>query len=252
MSIVYLNGLFLEESHASVPISDRGFLFGDGAFTTIKIENGKILYLEEHLKRLKHDCDELLIEFPLIDPNIFYKLVEQNNAQQNLWRMKILITGKGELSAIPRPHGVFLVSIKPYISAGNDPINLCLYPHPITSKLAHIKSLSYVERFQIKNYAKLQGFDDAIVLSPEGYLLETSFSNLFWIENGTIFTPDKSLPLLRGITLNQIIKETHLEVLEGKYSLENINGHASVYICNALTGIRPVKSILNHEYSLVF
>lgn len=251
MAIAYLNGLFLDESHAFVPINDRGFLFGDGVFTTIKVEEGSALYLEDHFARLKHDCTELFIEFPSIDFSLIHEIIEKNEAQKGIWRMKIIITGKGELSSSIRPYGVILITIKPYITLSDDPIHLGIYPYPITSKFSHIKSLCYAERFQIKYYAKEQGFDDAIVLSPEGYLLETSFSNIFWIEKGHFCTPHQDLPLLRGITLKQIMKETNLKVNEKKYRLEDIGKDATIYICNALTGIRSIKSILDHQYTVL-
>ena len=77
---VYIDGQFYLEEEAKISINDRGFLFGDGAFTTIKVQDGVPEYLDEHLKRLEGHLKELNIENNHIDRSLIFELINKNNS----------------------------------------------------------------------------------------------------------------------------------------------------------------------------
>lgn len=243
-SIVYFNGYFVDEQSASIPISDRGFLFGDGVFTTIRIEEGIVQNGEEHLERLQNHCSTLNIEFPHLALKDLEGVVLKNNAQNGVWRMKVIITGGSgsELFLPKRKSGVVLITIKPYVSS-NKPVTLCVYPYPIVTPTAHIKSLSYLERLRVKQYAIDQGCDDAIVTDFFKHALETSFSNIFWVFENVIYTPANNNQFLRGIALQNLLKSKKMDLKEGLFRIEDIPKMAKIYICNSLSGAITVSSI---------
>lgn len=243
-SIVYFNGNFVDEQEAFIPISDRGFLFGDGVFTTIRIEEGIIQHGEEHLERLYNHCQSLNIDFPELTLKNLQDVVLKNNAQNGIWRMKVIITGGSgsELFLPKRKNGVVLITIKIYVPC-NKHLTLCIYPHPLVMPSAYIKSLSYLERLRVKQYAIDQGCDDAIVTDFFKNVLETSFSNIFWIDEGIIYTPVNNNQFLRGIALQNLIKSEKMDLKEGLFKIEDIPKTAKVYICNSLTGAITVSSI---------
>lgn len=234
MSWVYLNGEIVSEAEAFVPIKDRGFLFGDGVFTTCRVDNGTVVHWNLHSERLFSQCASLNIDPPNIDIDLVNQLIEKNQAIEGTWRLKVLITGgsSSELGLPRRRFGTFLVTLELF-QVPERPARVCLYPAPIDLPLAKMKTLSYLHRLMVKQYAIDQGVDDAIVCSAEGFVMESAFSNLFWMEGEDTVIPDLSLPLLPG---------THLSSLqayrEEKLTYEQLLEKDEVYLCNALC-VRP-------------
>lgn len=222
------------EAEAVIPIQDRGFLFGDGVFTTIKVENGLVVQVDLHLERIQSHCQRLNINPPNLTKEVLKRVIQKNGASSGIWRLKVIITG-GNSSVLHLPKrdfGVCLVTIKPY-TPPSKLLRVCQYPHPVVGPLINLKTLSYLERLVIKQYAIDRGFDDAVVCSIEGYVLETAFSNLYWKDEETYFTPDLTLPLLQG---------THLASISGvrqsKTSYEELKEKEDVYLCNAMSVIK--------------
>lgn len=254
MSIVYLNGAFLPEEQAFIPIGDRGFLFGDGVFTTLKVDEGRLQDAPEHLSRLVRHCKALRIRPPPIDESLLGEVVKCNQADRGIWRMKIVITGGSgrELSLPERDAGTVLITLQKVESFQTAPLRLVLYPYPHAESFYRLKTLSYLCRLQVKQFAKDAGADDALVLSPEGYILEAAFSNIYWIAGKSLFTPEESLPLLYGIALQKRVEAAKIEgysICRGKYRLEEIPSDAKVYLCNAIAGESSVAAIDQRGFS---
>ena len=227
MSIVFLNDKFLPENQAFIPISDTGFTFGEGVFTTIRVENGVPEAYDLHIKRLQNHCNILNIPYPTIKKKWINEIINLNNAKKNIWRLKIIIT-KSSL----------VITIKPY-TPPKKPLNVGIYSQPITSPHAKIKTLAYLSRISIIEEAKQKGLDDCIALSPEGYILECAFSNVFWTKNNELFTPDPSLPLLFGITIQSIIQENP-KIHFVKYKIDELPDNISMFSCNSLQKTIPI------------
>jgi len=238
MTTVFLNNQFIPENEARIPIEDRGFLFGDGVFTTIKVSNRNIELLDEHLERLRLQCQELHIIPPDIDKQWFQELIRLNEAFSGTWKLKIVITGGNEKAlALPeRSHGCLLITLEPY-EVSEASVRLTVFPMPIVRPLSKLKSLSYLDRLCVADYAKNAGFDDALVLSPEGFVLETAFSNVFWRHAGRVYAPDPALPFLEGVTCQHYFKSLEQPVGYAKMCLDEMPGDAEFYSCNALKGI---------------
>ncbi len=255
MGIAWLNGEFLPEQKCSVPIHDRGFLFGDGVFTTLKVSDGTIECLSQHLQRLKEQCQQLGIEAPSIAPDTLVDLLRRNSALAGTWRMKIVVTGGGNshLDLSDRPAETVLLTISPYTNPGDVPLRVGVYPESIIRPVGRIKSLAYIDRLFVRDWAMQHGHDDAVTTLPDGTLLEGAFSNLFWILDDTLYTPDPKLPILSGIALSNVI--TAAEQLNFKTSYidspcAGITDQCHVYTCNVLTGIRKVGVFDGSKLSL--
>jgi 4-amino-4-deoxychorismate lyase len=140
--------------------------------------------------------------------------------------------------------------LTPY-EALSRPSTLCIYPEPILRPLAKVKSLAYLDRFWIKDYALQRGYDDAIVTSAEGFCLETSFANLFWRCGDCLFTPDSRLPFIVGITLGLVLQAAQqlgLSVTSVAAPWTAVPPSAQVYQCNCLSGIQPVAQVEECSY----
>lgn len=244
--IVYLNGDFLPESNAFIPVTDRGFLFGDGIFTTLKVNEGHPEFLEQHLQRLEQQCSQLAIVAQKFSTEIIHELIIKNHAQQGAWKLKIIVSGGADgFDVEKRAPGQLLITLKPYLAQAS-PCRLTSYPHPICHPLAKVKSLSYLDRLWIADYALKHGFDDVLVRDHHGIVLETAFANLFWRVGENLFFPDSSLPLMQGVTLQVLLVAAgnvglHLHPIQAK--LQDIPPEAQLYLCNSLKGIVPVIAI---------
>jgi 4-amino-4-deoxychorismate lyase len=242
-SIVYLNDRFVPETEASIPVADRGFLFGDGVFTTIKVVEGYPEYLDLHLEKLKHDCHIRRIATKEVLGEMISELIERNGAKQGTWRLKIIFT-VGSLTS----NGQFLMSLKPYEGFAS-PCRLTWYPYPICHPFGQVKSLAFIERLQITHYANDKGFDDALVRDPHGIILETSVANIFWKVGEEIFYPDFALPLYQGITLGVLLERMEEMGLKSVPVKETeIPDEAQLYLCNSLRGVIPVIAVDGKVY----
>jgi 4-amino-4-deoxychorismate lyase len=250
MSIVFWNDHFCSEFDVKIPLQDRGFLFGDGLFTTLRIENGSIEALERHLHRLEKQCHSIGIVPLIIKKAWLDELIIRNHALQGVWRLKIILTaGNNEnLSLQSQRSGQLIIILKPY--TGSHPASLRFYPDPICSIITKIKSLAYLDRLQIKNYALNNGFDDCIVKNEKGYILETAFTNIFWKLNSQIFIPDPSLAYYFGVSIERVIEAAKINQINVVFiKATEIPASAQVYLCNSMIGICPITLIETTSFS---
>ena len=215
------------EEKASISINERGFLFGDGVFETCRIDNQKIYNFSAHLKRLEEGLKAIKIDFDLkdLEENI-NKLNKKNNLKEGLVRIYVS-RGHGSEGYYPKKN------IKPLIIIQNKilpkkiekPVNLwvskynkpCPNSMPINYKLA--QGLN-------STLAKLEAQEndcfDSILLNNKGKICETSSSNIFWVKNDILYTPDKNCGILLGTTRQKIIELSPIPVKKVKANLEEL------------------------------
>lgn len=241
MGIVYLNDQFLPENEAKIPVSDRGFLFGEGVFSTIRVRNGKAEFLDRHLMRLANDSDTLGMTMPLFQTDWVDQLIEKNSAQTGVWRLKIIITSAG----------VLLMTLHKEELTPPTSCRLTLYPRPLSYPTSVIKSLAYIDRLWIKQYARQQKFYDAVTMHLDGCMLETAFCNIFWLHDKRLVLPNPVLPYLPGVALS-VVKDIHqnqrVDVAYHKWEPDQIPMDASMFICNAMIGIVPVEEFAGRNF----
>lgn len=252
--IAYIDGEFQPIEMAKISIMDRGFLYGDGAFTTIKVQDGIPQFFERHRQRISLQAEFLHIQMPSFTVELVENLIEKNSAQKGVYKLKVILTGgvSQEMSLKPRKGSLIVILSDYHEELAPAFQRLGVYPYPIVTPYARIKSLSYLSRLFIKQEAFYKQYDDMLVLDDHGYLLETSTANILWIKGKELFTPSKELPLLWGITLENIIEKwisLGYRVHEVKVLHEQIPHEASVFVTNSLKGIIPVASIDNNVYS---
>ena len=89
---VYLNNEFVEDDQARVSVFDRGFLFGDGVFETIRVYDSHLLFLNRHLQRLHQSCEWLGLSLPNPQPNwgtLLQELIERNDLSHSMVRITL-------------------------------------------------------------------------------------------------------------------------------------------------------------------
>jgi len=238
---VWINGTYLPAREATVSLFDPGFLFGEGIFTTLCVRDGRIECLQQHLKRLSTHSKELQLPHPTLQEEDLRGLLQRNEAQQGWWRLKL-----------GRPPLVEFAYLQAYTLL-TQPGHLGVYPWPIQGPHSHLKTLAYLDRMHIQRWAQQHRFDDAITQSAEGFLLESAFSNVFWIPDQTLYTPCASLALLPRIALQGVQAITQSwgwAQRSGRYRLDDISSNAQLFTCNALTGPRAVAKLSSQAYTV--
>jgi 4-amino-4-deoxychorismate lyase len=252
VSWVFCLDRFLPTQEAKISIFNQGFLFGDGVFTTLRVENGYIHSLHPHLKKLQTQCKSIKLDFPIFTENVIQELIEVNKAHKGVWRLKLIAACSEEKAPrllSPRK-SILCMTIEPYEGLFCQPMRLTLYPFPYQSSLAKIKSLAYLERLKIKDFAVSNGYDEAIVLNPDLFFLETAFANLFWKDEEGLHVPDLGLPYYEGVTLERgvaIASDLGLKILYER--AKSIKSSSQVYVCSSMIGFCPVIEINGLKFS---
>ncbi len=250
MSIVYLDGSYLPEEEAKIPVMDRGLLCGDGAYTTIQVCDGRPLFLDLHSARLMHNCLQLHLSPPLIQKEMLEKLIHYNQADKGIWRLKIIITGGQDLAMrLPaRSYGHLIMTMNPFTPPQDIPLKLALFPIPVAVCHASFKSLAHLNRYYVMEYAHAQNKDDALTRTEQGIVLEAAFGNLVWIqpEKHLASTPDPQLCLHYGVTisvLEKVLKQKGYAISYEKKTIEEIPSEAYLFRVNTMSGIRSIESV---------
>lgn len=244
MSFAFINDRILPMEEATVLLNNQQ-LFKDGVFTSIGLKNGKIECLERHLNRLKFDCESLDIIFPDIKRSLLWELIERAGVTQGLWKMKMIITVCNNLRKKFRAHRHFVITFVPY-RLQEKPFSLALYPHVIQKPNAWIKSLDNLDRHLLQEYARKQNVDDTITTTDQDELLETAICNIFWCEGINFYTPNPSLPLLKGISLSVMVtaaEKLNMKVHYVHNKLSDISEHSHLFVSNAMIGFQPVVKV---------
>jgi branched-chain amino acid aminotransferase len=208
---VYLNGRFVGEEEACISVHDRGFLYGDGLFETIRVYDGEPCLWSDHMRRLAHGCEVLRINLPLT-PSEMRRVVAEQLRRNQLRDAMIRITvsrGPGARGYSPRgaDHPTFCILVFPAqkkVSASWKLITSSLRL-PNEDPLAVFKHANKLRQIVARAEADDRGADEALLLNERGEVIEGTTTNLFWIQKGTVCTPLLS-GILSGITRNYILR----------------------------------------------
>ncbi len=214
---IWLDGNLVDESEAKVSVFDHGLLYGDGVFEGIRIYNGRIFRLEEHIRRLFDSAKAILLKMPWTQEEVCKATcdtVAANDLKDGYIRL-VITRGAGELGLnpylCPKPT-MFIIasSIKLYPDEtyrDGLAIITCATRRPAPGALMpQVKSLNYLNNIMAKVEAIQSGALEAVMLNEQGYVAECTGDNLFLLKNGTLLTPLISDGALDGITRTVIIE----------------------------------------------
>ena len=243
------NGLIKPLFDISIPVNDPGFYYGLGFFETIKVDNGSIQFLEEHITRLKVAWDRFYDNpFPTLSfKTIIDNLIISNNLQSTSVAVKIITTIGA--SQHPPYNNKIIITAKKYIHrlalSGKNGIELILYPKKRHTFLADYKSLNYLFYFDAGNYAKVNGGDEALILNADGSISETNTANIILIQDSMVLLPESD-HVLPGVTIQKEIKKlkaTGYIIKSEKVYPDDIYNYDHVLITNSLIGVVPIISL---------
>jgi branched-chain amino acid aminotransferase len=253
---VWINGKIRALKEAKISVFDRGFLYGDGAFETMRSYSGKVFKLERHIERLLKALKTVRIKSPYSGKDIreaVYSLLNINQLKSAYIRMTVT-RGEGRFgisySDRLRPNTVIVAKAFTGYSES-------LYSRGISAKvvdirhnerspLSGIKSSSFLNYILARFEAKEKGFDEAILMNTDSFITEGATSNIFLAKKGSLITPSAESGILCGITravIIEIARKLGVKVAQKKVTRRELESADEVFLTNSLVEILPVTRI---------
>ncbi len=249
--LAWVNGRIIDEGDAFISAICPGVQYGAGVFETIKVKNGKPLYLNEHVKRFNSGWNDLFkIDSPDIEWQDIIDLVISENFLKNKTSAVKIMGAQNGGRLIRGKKSIFLAAFaKPYIHrleiSGKEGIDLVTYPYHRQTPLADYKTLNYLYYYLAKQYADEKKADEALILNIDGTVSETNTCNIMAFHSDKIILP-VSCHVLPGTALSQALKklkEKKFQIIKKKIKQENFFSSGEVILTNSLIGAVPVISL---------
>ncbi len=224
-----VDGTISPTAEARIPLADDGLYRGDGVFEVIRLYRGRPLALIEHLDRLERSAAaiQLPVERAILEEEL--SAIMQANGDRDC-QLRIVITRGGRRIAATEP-----LPVQPEM------VRLASVTYSPTVILTGVKSLSYGANMQATRIAKAAGADEAVLVRPDGVVLEPPTSSVFWVADGALRTPAIEVGILQSITRAALVRE--LEVAEGSYGIDELRTASEAFLASTTREVHPVASI---------
>lgn len=212
--LVYLNGNYLPESEARIPVLDRGFIFGDGVYEVVPVYSAKPFRLAAHLARLQHSLDGIRLANPhdeagwagivrhLIaahgEPDLYiYLHVTRGVAMRDhpFPNPPVPPTVFAFAAPLPAPPAALATAGVACITATDNRWLRC-----------DIKAISLLPNVLLRQQSVDAGCNETLLLRDDAWLTEGSASNVFLVRDGVLLAPPKSHLMLPGITYDVMLE----------------------------------------------
>ncbi|HOJ49933.1 MAG TPA: branched-chain-amino-acid transaminase [Spirochaetota bacterium] len=215
---IYINGNFYTKDEAKISVFDHGFLYGDGVFEGIRIYNGRVFKLKEHIDRLYDSAKAIMLNIPMSKEELIKATLitcKENNLYDGGYIRLVVSRGDGDLGLNPyncKKANVVIIAatIKLYPEEFYEK-GLKIITVPTRRNLPEalspsIKSLNYLNNVMAKIEAINAGVEEALMINQEGYVSECTGDNIFIVKNNTLITPPSYMGILVGITRNSVME----------------------------------------------
>jgi branched-chain amino acid aminotransferase len=232
-----LDGRVMPSSEATIPATDDGLLRGDGVFEVIRVYDGRAFALADHLDRLERSAANLrLPDAPRSElEREIPELLSERGGDRFDGCLRIVLTRGG--------HRLLLTEPKPSMP---ERIRLGVVEYAPTLVLDGVKSLSYGANMLCGRLARERGFDEALLVTPQGHVLEAPTSTLFWVDaGGTLLTPPLTDHILASITRDRVMKVAEVE--ERSCTMDDLRSASEAFLASTLREAQPIVAIEDLE-----
>ena len=255
--LTFINGKIVPKEQATVSVFDHGFLYGDGVFEGIRVYDGVVFRLKEHIERLYESARTIALTIPMsreemIDATL--RTVAANQKRDAYIRL-VVSRGAGDLGIDPancRDATVVIIvdSIKLYPpemqEKGVPLVTSSVRRVPLECLDTRVKSLNYLNNIMAKIQAKGAGAMEAVMLNTQGMVAECTADNLFIVKAGTLKTPDLTQGALGGITraaILELARRERIVALETVFALHDVYNADECFLTGTGAEIVPVISL---------
>ena len=255
-NFIFLNGKIISDADANISSADRGFLYGDGIYETLRSYNGKPFKLADHLERMRDSARQLKISFDYTNADIgerINELLEKNHTQDAYIRITLSRgSGGGRLQMDDNIEPTTLIQVKPFSPYDSklydEGMSLVVsdYKRSTTCPISRYKSTNLLQSILRKEEANKKSAHEAIILDTDGYVAECVVSNIFMVSAGSVVTPSLDTNILPGITRRMVLdicKNSGIPIDEEHFKIDVLIKADEVFITNSLMEIMPVSRI---------
>jgi branched-chain amino acid aminotransferase len=235
-SLASLDGEIMPAAEAMIPATDEGLIRGDGVFEVIRVYDGRPFAFEEHMLRLERSASNLRLPLDLEAVRAeTHRLLAQAGTGPDHQALRVLVTRGGRRllmteALTPMPERTRLMSVT----------------YAPTRILDGVKSLSYAANMLAGRLARESGYDEALLVTPHGRVLEAPTSSIFWIEGERVLTPPLEDHILASITRALVLEVTGGE--ERSVTLEELSGADEVFLASTVREVQVVASVDQHDF----
>jgi branched-chain amino acid aminotransferase len=255
--LIYLDGKLVPEEEAKVSVFDHGLLYGDGIFEGIRVYDGNIFRLTEHIDRLYESAKTIGMEVPMSFEEVEAAIVKtvEANGMSNAYIRLVITRGRGDLgidpSSCPKPTFFIICATiqlypKEFYETGIPLITASTRRIPMECLDPRIKSLNYLNNILAKIEARKAGVPEAVMLNLSGRVAECTADNIFIMREGRLKTPRLTEGALPGVTRQaalELAKESGLVVKETVLGLHDLYNAEECFLTGTGAEIMPVIAI---------
>lgn len=254
---IYIDGKYYSEKTAKISVFDHGLLYGDGVFEGIRVYNGKVFRLDEHIDRLYDSAKAIVLNIPMSKPQMIRATLEtcRRNKLRDGYIRLVVTRGRGSLGLNPYQCKnptilIIAATIELYspehYTKGLDLITVATWRTPSASLGPQVKSLNYLNNIMAKVEALHAGCMEAIMLNHMGFVAECTGDNVFIFKNGSLCTPPISAGALDGITrraVMELARRDGIEVREPTMTRFDLYTAEECFLTGSAAEVIPVVRI---------
>ena len=230
LELASVDGAIAPTTESVIALPDDGLYRGDGVFEVIRLYGGHPFALAEHLNRIGRSA--AAIELPVDRGALEHEieaLLERHGSDDG--QLRIVLTRGGRR-----------ILLTEELPPRGESVRLATVTYAPSVILTGVKSLSYAANMQATRIAASRGADEAILIRPDGIVLEAPTSTVFWVSaEGPLRTPALSTGILESITRSKVIAEMHVE--EGEFEVDDLLGAHEVFLASTTREVQPVSAI---------
>ena len=251
--LVYLNGWTGTFDEATISTNDRGFNFGDGIYEVIRVYEGKLFAMDDHLERLERSAREIDLDLPWQRQELT-AITEALLAQSGIAEAMVYI--QISRGTAQRNH-IYSEEIKPNIlvtvrkvperspAMYQNGVKLITQPE-FRWQMCHVKSISLLGNVLAKNRAHSAGAAEAVFVHPDGTVSECSSSNIFIYSKGKLLTHPADNKILAGITRKHVLAAAEslgLPYAVEPFKLDELLKAEEIFFTGTIVEIVPVVDV---------
>jgi branched-chain amino acid aminotransferase len=231
-----LDGEVMPVDEMRIPVTDKGLIRGDGVFEVVRLFEGRPFALREHLERMQRSADNLRLPLDMdaVRADIA-RLAEAEPGHDGV--LRAFVTRGGRRVVLHEP----LPQLPPVM-------RVATVTYAPTRILDGIKSLSYAGNMLATRLAMERGFDEALLVTPHGRVLEAPTSSFFWVKDGALCTPPLSDHVLASITRGRLLEL--MEVEERSCTLDDVRAADEAFLASTVREALPLAAVDDIELAV--